>query len=108
MFKHCEFEKQECLGFHVNSSKCDEKWRRREHSPASSSRSMSLEAMVHILQDFDSAQIAVREGFHNILLKLSLRPVEFQGFVSSRIMLDRRHDLMLRLVDVEYGICTSY
>ena len=29
-----------------------------------------------------------------MLMKL-LRPVEFRGFVSSRIMLDRRHDLLL-------------
>jgi len=33
-------------------------------------------------------------------MNLSLRPVEFQGFVSSRILLDRRHDLLLRLMDL--------
>ena len=71
-------------------------------------RSMSLEALVHILQDFDSAQIAVSQGFHNVLMKLSLRPVEFRGFVSSRIMLDRRHDLLLRLVDLSSTFARSY
>ena len=71
-------------------------------------RSMSLEALVHILQDFDSAQIAVSQGFHNVLMKLSLRPVEFRGFVSSRIMLDRRHDLLLRLVDLSSTSVRSF